>query len=266
MTRVKMLALAGTTAIGAMIGLASPALADWDNIGNIDVNYGTDRDSTSPDFGGPVERLRLTATGGDVQCSSIRADYANGGSSKLFSGTLHQGDSRNVDVPGTRAIRRLDFTCHASSRHGAQIHMEADVGRYRDQWRASPEWARTWNKFMHWADVSVKRMTQDNWVLIGSAQFEGRDDRDGGVAGWGGRSISEIGFKPTNGDAVCQSVNVRFGNNVSKSYSINGGQPMSQDHTYTLDLPGDRRNVTNLSMRCHALGQRGVTINIYGNK
>ncbi|MGH6872169.1 MAG: hypothetical protein ACREHE_11745 [Rhizomicrobium sp.] len=262
--RITMMALA----TAAAIGVSGPAFADWDNIGSVHVDYGADRDTRSPDFGGPVARLSFTASGGDVQCRYIRAEYANGSASQLFAGVLHQGQARNVDVPGAqRTIKRLDFLCRSSSRRGSDIRMQADIGQYRAQWRASPEWARTWSKFMNWADNSFGRMTgADNWAFIGSANFRGRDDHDGTVAGWGGRNVTEIGFKPMNGDAVCDRVTVRFGNGVTRPYSVNNGAPMSRDHVYRIDLPGNTRNVTNLALRCHALGQYNVTINIYGNK
>ncbi|HTQ14044.1 MAG TPA: hypothetical protein VMH86_09225 [Rhizomicrobium sp.] len=262
--RLKMYALATVAAVG----LASPAFADWDNIGSVHVDYGVDRDTRSPDFGGPVERLRFMAANGDVQCRYIRAEYANGSSGTLFTGMLRQGAPHNVDVPGTqRNIRRLDFLCRSFSHGGADIRMDADVGQYRAQWRASPEWARTWSRFMHWADNSFNRMTSpDNWAFIGSASFRGRDDHDGTVAGWGGRNVTEIGFKPVNGDAVCGRVNVRFGNGVVRPYTLNNGGPMHNGRVYSIDMPGNTRNVTDVAMRCHALGQYAVTIDIYGNK
>lgn len=258
MKRFGLLALAAL----AGIGVASPALADWDTIGSIDVGYGADRDTASPDFGGPVARLRFTARGGDIQCRTIRATYGNGASSDLFGGILRQGQPHGVDLPGdARTVRRLDFVCHAFSRGGAKLQMEADIGQYHAQWRANPNWNSMWSRYMHWRDDVT-----NNWVSIGSAQFAGRDDRDGGAVGLAGRSISMLAFRPMNGDAVCMRANVRFGSGQVQAYAINGGRPMTRGSTYKIDLPGDQRNVTNVVLRCHALGQYAVTVNIYGDK
>ncbi|HEY2070807.1 MAG TPA: hypothetical protein VGG48_14730 [Rhizomicrobium sp.] len=270
MTRSGLLALAAV----AGVGLSTPAFADWDNIGSIHVDYGADRDTTSPDFGGPVERLQFTATGGDVQCSAIRAIYANGSSSQLFSGMLRQGQAKGVDVPGRAVtIRRLDFACRSFSHGGANIRMDADIGQYKAQWRASPEWQRTWSRMLHWADNATTpppppppMMSMNNWVQIGTAQFSGMTDRDGGAAGWGGRAITELGFKPVNGDAICGRANVRFANGNMRSFMVNNNQPMQRDRLYRVDLPGTYNSVNSLTLRCHALGKYSVSIQIFGNK
>jgi hypothetical protein len=271
MKRVNLLALACV----AGVGIASPAFADWDNIGTIHVDYGVDRDTASPDFGGPVERLQLTAAGGDVQCKSIRATYANGSSSELFDGMLRMNSPRGVDVPGaSRWIKRIDFTCRSFARGGANIRMDADVGQYRAQWQASPEWSRTWARVMHWTNVQANNMgnsmgnafSPDHWVLLGTTNFAGPADRDGGALGQSGRFITDLGFKATNGDAVCGRVLVRFGSGQERTLSVNNGQPMRRGQFYSVDLPGGARHVANVMMRCHALGQNSVSVDLYGNK
>jgi hypothetical protein len=270
MKRVSLVALACV----AGVGIATPAFADWDNIGSVHVDYGADRDSASPDFGGPVERLQFTATGGDVQCKSIRATYANGSSSELYSGVLRMNNPRGADVPGVgKAIRRLDFTCRSFSQGGANIRMDADVGQYRAAWRASPEWNRTWSRVLHWADNTAVTVggdwkhtfSDDHWVLMGTANFTGPNDRDGGAAGQAGRGITDVGFK-ANADAVCSRADITLGSGAKRSYQVNNGQPMRRGAFYSIDLPGGSRHVTNVMLRCRALGQYAVSVNIYGNK
>jgi hypothetical protein len=109
------------------------------------------------------------------------------------------------------------------------------------------------------------RMPND-WVQIGSAQFAGRDDRDGGAAGWAGRHVTELGFRPMNSDAVCQRVQVRFANGNTRAFDLNNRQPMQAGRTYRIDMPGRTDSVNSISLRCHALGKNAVTINIYGDK
>jgi hypothetical protein len=279
MKRQAWIALAALAGLGA----ASPALAEWDNIGSIDVSYGADHDKASPDFGGPVERLQLTARGGDVQCSAIRATYGNGGGGQLFAGMLREGQPRQIDLPGkAQTVRRLDFVCRSFSHGGAKIQMDADVGQYRAQWRASPAWNQTWSRVFHWTDAGGNpnanpnpnsgwnagnaNNNANNWVLIGNAKFDGPNDRDGGSTGWAGRGITALGFKATNGDAICGPVTVRYTNDVKRSYPLNNGQPLSRDRVYQIDMPGDRKNVAGVALRCRALGNYSVTVNIYGNK
>jgi hypothetical protein len=268
MKRLSLIALAAV----AGMGVASPAFAAWDNIGSIHVDYGNDRDTASPDFGGPVERLQFTATGGDVQCRTIRADYANGTSSQLYTGMLREGQSRGVDVPGRAVtIRRLDFACRSFSHGGANIRMDADIGQYRQQWRSSPQWAATWSRILHWTDNTMPpppppMMSDNSWVQIGTAKFDGMFDRDGGAAGWGGRAITELGFKPADGDAVCGRVNVRFANGNTRTFMLNDNRPMQRGRMYRIDLPGTYNSVQSLNMRCHAMGKYAVSIQIFGNK
>ncbi|HEY1630390.1 MAG TPA: hypothetical protein VGF56_03705 [Rhizomicrobium sp.] len=268
MKRLSLLALA------LVAGAATPAFADWDNIGSVHVDYGVDRDTASPDFGGPVERLQFTATGGDVQCKSIRAFYTNGQSSELYSGMLRMNNPRGADLPGSgRGIRKIDFLCRSFDRNGANIRMDADIGQYRAQWRASPEWNRTWSRLLHWAGNTTAAVSSDwkhtfsddHWVLIGTANFTGPNDRDGGAAGQAGRGITDVGFK-ANADAVCSRVVIRLGSGAERTYAVNNGQPMRRGQFYSIDLPGESRHVTNVMLRCRALGQYAVSVNIYGNK
>ena len=106
----------------------------------------------------------------------------------------------------------------------------------------------------------------NDWVLVGSARFEGLNDRDSGATGWAGRGVTALGFKAVDGDAVCAQANVRFANNTMRQYPINNRQPMTRDRLYQIDMPGDRQTVTAGGLRCHALGKYSVTINMYGNK
>src|ERR1700742_2199230 len=73
-----------------------PALADFDRIGSINVSYQQDKDSASPDFGGPVERLQFTARGSDITCRNITATFRNGHTTSIFNGTLRQNSARTV--------------------------------------------------------------------------------------------------------------------------------------------------------------------------
>lgn len=240
-----------------LIAAATPAVAAWDNIGSVDVNHGRDWDIRRFDLGGPVERLRLRASDSAVDCRSINASFANGGMRRIFSGRLRLGLDRTIDLPGNqRRITRLSFQCSAAQRRGATIRISADVGRYRDDWRRSPDWQRTWARLFNWGSNAV-----NDWQYLGSESFNGRDDRERTYAGWQGRRIDALALKPSGDDARCARVAAEFGNGQTRVLASDAF--LSQGEYHKLDIPGDVRNLSNLRMHCAAAHGRNVTIRIY---
>lgn len=250
--------LSATSAVPAMA-------AQWDNIGSVDIDYNLDRSHASPDFGGSVESLRFTARGGDVQCRYIRATFANGNTRDLLSGRLAQGDSKSVDLPGSgRDVKRIEFMCHTFSKAGAKVQIEANIGQYRNDWQNGPQWAY-WSRFFTNWTRAIDNATS-YWVPLGNLTYTGPSDRDNTFGSFAGRSITALAFRPVNGSALCTSANIKFANGTNARVAVNGGRPLMAGQTYKIDLPGGQRNVTNVVMRCHALGQRSVTISVLGNK
>jgi hypothetical protein len=244
---------------GALLCAATPALADWDHIGDIRVQYRGDRATEQLRLGGPVERLELTADRSDMFCRSVRARFGNGRDREIYHGTLQRGQDVNVDLPGdTRTLRALSFNCAAQDRSGGVIRVSADIGRYRDEWRRSPDWRRTWSRLFNWGSEQA-----NNWQLVGAEHFEGRGDSESTFAGWRGRQVDSVALKPLESDARCGRVTARFGNGRSRDLDINGGDVLRQGQYYKLDLPGDQRNLEQLSLRCRAMGARGVTLQIF---
>jgi hypothetical protein len=245
-------------------GIATPAYADWDHVANIQVEYNVDRDSKSPDFGGPVERLRFTARGGDIQCAFIRATFASGRIADLFTGRLAQGSSRAIDLPGEqRTIRRISTKCHAFQRSGSQIEVEADIGQYRDAWRRSPNWNQIWSRMFNWSNQPSADQMVNYWVPVTTLHFSGRGDSDGSATGWSGKSISAIGLRSSK-DAKCGRVAVVFGNGQRVDL---GARALSAGATARFDLPGaNDRNVARLNLACHAINGSRVDIGVYGRK
>jgi hypothetical protein len=267
-------------------GTAAPALADWDNIGSVDVSFGRDRDQRSFHLGGPIERLQLTADRGDASCRSVRAEFGNGQSADIFHGPLPQGRAVGVDLPGeARNLQSLSFFCGAQNQRGAVIRISADVGRYRDQWRRSPDWQRTWSHMFNRGPANGGGMAYNgggmgggmgmrggmgmgggmagNLRMIGSESFEGRNDSENTFAGWQGVKAIAVALKPLETDARCSRVNARFRNGQSQNLRVNNGELLRQGQTYRLDLPGDVRNLTNLYLRCSPADGRRVTIQIF---
>lgn len=257
--RVRSFLIAGVLALGA----TAPAMAaDWDKIDQVVIERGADRDSTSPQFGGPVERLRFTARESGVQCSAITAVFANGTKARLFTGKIAAGSSKVVDLPGSqRRIDKLNFRCHALTRAGGRLVVEADVGQYRSAWRSGPRWSFWSNVFGSYWDQQV-----NYWVYVGKQSFTGMHDNEAMFTGWGGKSVTTIGLKPVNDDARCSRAIVTFGNGRTATLPIDGGATMREDRTYSLDLPGQDRDVVKLALRCRAEHMRSVTVNIYMKK
>lgn len=124
---------------------AAPAMAaDWQRVDTVHVERAPGKDISTPNFGGAVKALRLTAAGANISCKSVTARFANGTTWKIFSGRLNRGVTRTVDVPGNRRqVTRLTFRCTPSDNKG-RIIVQADVTGYRTIWLRSTTWKRLW--------------------------------------------------------------------------------------------------------------------------
>jgi hypothetical protein len=252
---IRTLLMAGAVALTA----ATPALAaTWDRIEAVNVTRGSDHVSTSPDFGGPIERLRLTARDSSVSCGGVAAVFGNGQREKLWSGRIAQGASKNIDLPGKqRNIQRLILNCHSTERNG-RIVVEADAGRYRAQWLRNPTWQRMW--------ANVVDQAVNYWTPIGQVTFTGPTDRANTFTGFTGKSITTVALRPKGNDARCSRAVVVFGNGTRSTLDVNHGDLLRQGQSYRLDLPGGDRNVTQVILTCRAAGGHSVTMEILGRK
>lgn len=254
-------------ALGVLIvaGTAVPAFADWDRIGSVNVSPGRDRTTVYGSFGGPIERLHLNADRSDVYCRSIYVRFTNGRTRNVFSGRLDKDNPRVIDLPGyQRSVRRIDFRCRALERRTAQIRISADIGSYRETWRRHPNFERLWSRLFNWDDNRYgNRNDRDGWVRLGSERFTGRE-REIAFAGVRGRGLTAIGLRPSDDDARCSTVRVHFANGRSRDVGVDWGDRLEEDRLYRVDLPGDERNVERIEMVCRAIGDRDVTINIFG--
>ena len=251
------------------LGAATPAFAAWDNIGSVDVNggrggprmgmRGMDRDVKNFDLGGPVERLQLRAERSDIDCRSVNARYGNGRDRSIFNGRLNQGRTVdvNVNVPDGR-INGLTFNCAAADRSGGTIRISADIGRYRNDWMRGPNWQATWSRMFNWGSQTV-----NNWQLVGTESFEGRNDRENSFTGWRGRNVDSVALKPLDADARCSRIVAHFGNGHDQVLNVNNGDNLRRGMYYKLDLPGRDRDLNSISLRCRATDARKVTMQIF---
>lgn len=245
----------------ALCGFVIPASADWDRIGAVQVSPGRDQDRVHGSFGGPIERLRLDADNADVFCRSVRVTFANGKTRNVFSGRLDDRRPRAIDLPGDqRNVRRIDLRCRSLARRSAQIVIAAEIGRYREAWRQSPDWNRLWARVFPWAENSRSR----GWVHLGRERFVGALDRETVFNNFRGRNLRAIGIQAVDNDARCTNIRVHFANGRSRLVGVDWGDRLQEDHIYRFDLPGSQRNVQRIEMACRAVGDRDVTMNIYG--
>jgi hypothetical protein len=281
------------------LGAAVPAIAAWDNIGAIDVGpadggFGMrgpdnrdqgmrdhdmggqgmrdrdmrdqgmrgpgamDRDVKTFTLGGPVERLQLRAERSDVNCRSVNASFANGQRRNIFTGILREGRNTDIDLPGQdRSIRAIDFNCGADRGPAATIRIVADIGRYQDEWRRNPNWQRDWARIFNWGSDQF-----NNWQMVSSESFEGRDDREQAYTGWRGRHVDAVALKPIGADVRCSNVVAHFDRRQQR-LDVNNGDTLRQGQYYKIDLPGNYRNLESINLRCTPVGARRVEVQIF---
>lgn len=265
------------TAAVMAIGVAVPALADYVRLGSVDVGYRADLDTAYTRFGGRMEGLRFIAGRSDIYCRSIVVRFADGDTQKVFSGRLDERQAVYADLRG--GMRRVDsirFLCRSDEFRGGKIFIEGDVGRYRDDWRRDRDWDRTWSGLFGGGDGDRRGdhrgdwngrggdWNRGDWVSLGTQTFQGGDDRAMTAAGWAGRRIDRIALRPIEGDVRCNRVDAHFEDGYSARLDKNRVLQQGQMNVY--DLPGYKRNVTELYLRCHAIGDYRVTIEIYAHK
>ncbi|HEX3486952.1 MAG TPA: hypothetical protein VHT51_18000 [Micropepsaceae bacterium] len=251
-------------------GIALPALADWDHIGSVDFSYRNTNDTQYGNFGGPVEALALRAQNSDVTCRDVTATFGDGDRAEIFHGFLPRGRNVAVDLPGrSHLIRRLDFNCHSMDRNGASVEIAADVGRYRAEWRRSPDWDRTWSRMFHWNDNDRQvtgQLDTSGWITLGRERFEGSLDHGKTFGGWWGRNVTSIALRPTDDDARCRNVTVTFANGDRSNLRLGSGDILRENRITMLDLPGNRRDVQRVDMDCHAEHGNMVTMEILASR
>jgi hypothetical protein len=259
------------------VGFAAPALADYVRLGDVDVGYRTDLDTAYSRFGGPVESLRFTADRNDVFCRSIRVRYANGQMDDVFHGRLSEDRPVDVDVQGrARRIDSVDFVCRSDGYRGAKIYIAADVGRYRDEWRRDRNWDRMWSGLfgmgpgMHGPGDRHDRdgmMGSDDWISLGVESFEGRNDKESTFAGgWRGHSVDRIALRPLNADARCMRVVVTYQSGRKQKVENYLPGVMERGRLAVINLPGRDRDIRDLFMRCRAVNDYSVRIEILVRK
>ena len=143
--------------------------------------------------------------------------------------------------------------------------------------RPLPQWfaQARFGIFIHWGPYSVPAWAEptggrmggggrgnSEWTVLGTESFEGRRDRESVVAGLDGRHVEKLGLRALDDDARCRSVTVTFGNGRDRTLDITGGNRLEQNQVSVIDLPGDERNVSRVTLNCRALHQNRVSIQV----
>jgi len=254
-------------------GAAAPAFAAWDRVGTVDFTRRDNTDVQYGNFGGPVEALSLRATNKDVTCRDVTAVFGNGNSRNVFHGQLPRGRDITVDLPGNgRRIERLEFNCRSDGRGAAHVDIAADIGRYQAEWRRSPDWDRMWSRMFHWDDRNrnggdryiTGQLDTSNWITVSSERFDNRRDHEVATPGRDGRGVDAIALRPVDGDARCDYVRIHFGNGSVQSVQLDRVLP--RNRVTSIDLPGDRRNVTRVGIVCKPERGPSVTMQVLASR
>jgi hypothetical protein len=207
-----------------------------------------------------MEGLQLTADRSNIMCRNIRVTFRDGSRDNVFSGVLREDRPVNVDLRGgVRRVERIDFTCRSDEFRGGRIYINAEVGRFRDEWRRDPLWTSLWATIFGDRGGFYDR-THDDWISLGRVRFEGRRDRENAFAGWRGRSADRIALRAIDGDARCRRITATFGG--GRERDLSGGEYLRRGRAVVLDSPGRDSNLTNLNMRCRAVGDSDVTVDV----
>jgi hypothetical protein len=278
MTRPRLVVLAAVL----FSSVALPALADWDHLGTVGFTI-RDRERTFGPLGGSVEALNLTARDSDVVCRDVTATFGSGQTRVVFQGMLQRGREVTLDLPGReRFVRQLNFDCRSTTPGGANVDIAADIGRFRAEWRQSPDWNRMWSRMFNW-DADNDRRFGDNrgfdndrfvngdldtsgWINLGARSFEGTFDREVAFTGFRGRDVDAIGLRPINDDARCDSVTATFTNGGTRTFRFNERDVMPEGQIKMIEVPGGRRDIDRIDLSCHAEHGRQVTIQVLASR
>ncbi len=290
--------LLGAAVFAAVV--AAPAAAEYVRLGSVDVGYRADNDTAYSRFGGRLESLRLIASRSDIFCRAVVVQYENGERQNVFSGRLDERQPVDVDLRGrARKVDSIAFACRSNEFRGGHIYIEGDVGHFRDEWRRDRDWDRLWSGLfgggrgpdgpmagpgprgpmgghgsmsghgdMGHGDMGMGQgPTGDperDFVSLGSMSFEGRNDKESNFAGFAGRHIERLAFRPRETDAQCGSIVATF--DGGRKAKLADGRTLQRGRLNFYDLPGDQHNLSKIYLRCHAVNGYQVTIEIFARR
>ena len=106
------------------------------------------------------------------------------------------------------------------------------------------------------------RWDRSRWVLVTTASFQGMDDVDGSATGWSGRGVTMVGLRADR-DTRCGRVVAVFGNGERVDLTGPGARFLPAGEFVRFDIPGWRRNIRYLNLRCHPVRRRRSMVEVY---
>ncbi len=228
-------------ALVALCVAAAPARADdWDRFGDVEFGPSYERAVEFTRFQGRVTELKFKARRNTVECRSITAHFGNGRSRVIYQGRIRREDNVKVDLPGAeRQIRRLSFVCRARNGNSARLIISGKN------------------------DATVSSGGRA-WSRIGRATFGPRNEVEREITRLNG-PFERIALRAVDDDARCRRIAITFGNGRTRVLNLGRDGYLEEDRLYTVDLPGQQRNVQAVTLQCRAAGgARDVTIVIFG--
>lgn len=122
-----------------------------------------------------------------------------------------------------------------------------DDGRDRPDWNRGPD-----------------RPGFGGWMPLDRLSFEGSNDVENAFTGWRGRFIDRMALRSVNVTARCNRVIARYRDGDSVTLAKN--RKLEQGETVILDLPGGRRPLDAIYLRCHAFGNGRALIEVLGQR
>jgi hypothetical protein len=251
-------AIASPAAAQSPFAAAARGLQHWDNLGTVDFGRRAEVERVFGTFGGPAERLRLTADRNGVQCRSIDVTFANGRTRTVFTGILREDRPTIVDLPGNeRNLRNVTFHCRSLGRATALVSIAGGIdARDRRAWRDNPLFN------------ARPGFSRDIVMTIGTETFGTRNQRETITTRFSGQRVQAIGLKAINGTATCRRLVAQFANGTRQVLAApNMPNTLRPGRTVWFDLPGNARNVQSIVMACEAEGRtRNVTIEVLAER
>jgi hypothetical protein len=127
---------------------------------------------------------------------------------------------------------------------------------WNDTDRRGPDDRRDWNG---------GRGSDRGWDLLGRQVFQGGNDRTTApLGGWSGRHISQLAVRPFESDVRCNRIIVNF--DGGRSATLDKDRVLRRGEMNVYDVPGYAQNIATIYLRCHAIGNGRVNVDVFARR
>ncbi len=210
--------------------------ADWERIGELTVDFATDRDAISvAPTRGPYDTIKLKVHRNGIEVLDLRVTYANGSSHDVSVRSFIPagGESRLIDLPGQdRVIRKIELVYRSRGGSGRR----AVVKVYGIRGDAPPP---------HGAVTT-------RWQALGERTIGAGVDRDSIPVASSETGWRLLKLEVLSGDLDLLELSVVFGNGEVEQLEVRRHLKPGEE-SRPLDLPGERRQIRRVDL----VGRRG---------